>query len=69
MLRDSRHSCNKNNMMHTTFRTYLSSEKKAGSGLQLGLRFLADADSNKWNVNGKSRNCEADAQSTEPASF
>jgi len=42
-------------MMHTTFRTYLSSEKKAGSGLQLGLRFLADADSNSWNVNGKSQ--------------
>jgi len=36
-------------------------EKEAALGLpRLGLRFLAD--SNSWNVNGKSRKCEADAQ-------
>jgi len=40
---------------------YMSSEKEAALDLpQLGVRFLTD--SNNWNVNGKSQNCEADAQ-------
>jgi len=36
---------------------------------QLGVRFLAD--SNSWNVNGTPphQDCEANAQSTEPAGF
>jgi len=39
----------------------MSSEKEAALDLpQLGVRFLTD--SNNWNVNGKSQNCEADAQ-------
>jgi len=41
--------------------TYVFSEKEATSGLrQLGLKFLAG--SNSYNVNGKTHNCEADAQ-------
>ena len=45
-------------MIHAT---YVFSEKEAASGLrQLGLKFLAD--SNSSNVNGKTHNCEADAQ-------
>jgi len=38
----------------------MSSDKEAALGQpRLGLRFLAD--SNSWNVNGKTQNCEADA--------
>jgi len=46
--------------MHAIYITCMSLEKEAPLGLpQLGLRFLAD--SNSWNVNGKSHNCEPDA--------
>jgi len=41
--------------------TYIFSEKETALGLpQLGLRFLAD--SNSWDMNGKSQNCETDPQ-------
>jgi len=42
----------------------MSLEKERALGLpQLGVRLFAD--SNSWNVNGKSQNCEADTQSAE----
>jgi len=58
-------------MIHATYITSLSSAKEAVLGLpQLGVRFLAcwqqQLESER---NAKLQNCEADAQSMEPAGF